>query len=202
MKRTLAFVFAAIGWFAVIAQYYLMIKNTTVSVTETTIRFFSFFTILTNTLVAFYFTLQAIIQTPRLFSKPGSLTAITLYITIVGLVYQIVLRPLWSPTGLQKMVDELLHSVTPVLVIIYWYLYESKAAVRFGQIPHWLLYPFSYLVYILIRGNFSGFYPYPFVNVATLGMSKVLINSLGLLLVFTVVAALLVGGCRLLQRKQ
>lgn len=202
MKRTLAFVFAAIGWFAVIAQYYLMIKNTTVSVTETTIRFFSFFTILTNTLVAFYFTLHAIAQAPRLFSKPGSLTAITLYITIVGLVYQIVLRPLWSPTGLQKLVDELLHSVTPVLVIIYWYLYESKATVRFGQIPRWLLYPFLYLVYILIRGNFSGFYPYPFVNVATLGMSKVLINSLGLLLIFTVVAALLVGVGKLLQRKQ
>ncbi|MFZ5976285.1 MULTISPECIES: Pr6Pr family membrane protein [unclassified Hydrotalea] len=33
----------------------------------------------------------------------------------------------------------------------------------------WLIYPLLYLVYILIRGSFSGFYPYPFVNVLQIG---------------------------------
>lgn len=42
MKRNIAFIFAALGWFAVIAQYYLMIENRTISVSEATIRFFSF----------------------------------------------------------------------------------------------------------------------------------------------------------------
>ncbi|WP_236886040.1 hypothetical protein [Elizabethkingia anophelis] len=43
MKRNLAFILAALGWFAVIAQYYLMIENRTISVSEATIRFFNFF---------------------------------------------------------------------------------------------------------------------------------------------------------------
>ena len=40
MKRNIAFIFAALGWFAVIAQYYLVIENRTISVSEATIRFF------------------------------------------------------------------------------------------------------------------------------------------------------------------
>jgi hypothetical protein len=56
MKNKLTLFFATIAWFAVLAQYYLMIENRVASFSETTIRFFSFFTILSNTLVAIYFT--------------------------------------------------------------------------------------------------------------------------------------------------
>ncbi len=179
-----------ITWFAVIAQFVIMIQNRVESVPETIIRFFSFFTILTNTLVAVYFTLQ-------LFSKKepksGGLTAVTLYITIVGLVYQIVLRPIWNPEGMQMFVDELLHSIVPVCVLIYWMLFENKRTVKWNQIPKWLIYPLIYLVFILIRGNLSNFYPYPFVNVYELGMSTVLLNSVILMVVFIVIATILLG---------
>jgi len=40
------------GWFSLIAQFYLIIINRTTSVGETIIRYFNFFTILTNILVA------------------------------------------------------------------------------------------------------------------------------------------------------
>ena len=190
MKKTLSFVFMLITWFAVIAQFVIMIQNRVESVPETIIRFFSFFTILTNTLVAVYFTLQ-------LFSKKepksGGLTAVTLYITIVGLVYQIVLRPIWNPEGMQMFVDELLHSIVPVCVLIYWMLFENKRTVKWNQIPKWLIYPLIYLVFILIRGNLSNFYPYPFVNVYELGMSTVLLNSVILMVVFIVIATILLG---------
>src|SRR5690242_8869207 len=98
MKKNLALVFALLGWFAVIAQYVLMFQNRVTGIGEMTIRFFSFFTILTNTLVAVYFTYQALKGARiRAADKPGVLTAITVYITIVGLVYQVVLRWIWSP---------------------------------------------------------------------------------------------------------
>ena len=90
MKRSISILFAAIGWFAVIAQYILMIENRVAPVIETTVRFFSFFTILTNTLVVVYFSYVAVTRKIAFlgwFDKPGSLTAITVYITIVGLVY-------------------------------------------------------------------------------------------------------------------
>ena len=186
MKKSLSLIFAWVAWFSVIAQFYLMIENRIVSLNETIIRFFSYFTILTNALVAVYFTSQ--VTKNNILKKPGTITALTVYIFIVGFVYQLLLRPLWHPAGLQKFVDELLHSINPVLVIIYWVLYEDKKNVRYAQFLKWLIYPFVYLFYILLRGGFSGFYPYPFVNVLKIGMTQTLINSFFLLLLFSFVS--------------
>ena len=193
MKKKLAILFALIGWFAVIAQYILMIQNREASITETTIRFFSFFTILTNILVAIYFTCLVFTknQESKLISRPGTLTAITIYITMVGFVYQFALRHIWKPQGLQLIVNELLHSVIPVLVIIFWYLYEITKPVKYTQIFKWAIYPSAYLFYILVRGSFSNYYPYPFIDVTNLGMVKALTNAGVILVMFLTIAALL-----------
>lgn len=200
MKKWWSFIGALIGWFAVVTQFVLMMQNRVVSIAETTIRFFSFFTILTNTLVAVYFTTLFVNQKGRLqkfFESEGNLTAITIYITVVGLVYQLVLRHLWQPTGIQQLVDELLHSVTPLYAIVFWWLYEQKRTVQLKQSFSWLIYPLTYLGYILFRGYYSGFYPYPFVDVSTLGINKVLMNSGVLLLVFLGLSFLFWGVGRL-----
>jgi len=204
MKQKIAAVFALIGWFAVIAQYFLMVENRVASLQETTIRFFSFFTILTNSLVAFYFTCIVFYkkQETKLIGKPGTLSAITIYILMVGLVYQFVLRQIWHPEGLQKIVDELLHSVIPILVLVFWYLYESNHSIKYSQILKWTIYPLIYLVYVLVRGSFSNFYPYPFVNVTTLGINNVLINSGTLVVIFILMSVLIVFiGKLIIKRK-
>ena len=205
VKNNILLIGAVLGWFAIITQYVLMIDNRIASVPETTIRFFSFFTILTNLIVAIYFTVLGLKKPTSLLvrlEKPGVLTAVTLYITIVGLVYQVVLRSIWSPTGMQKLVDELLHSIIPLFVIVFWYVYENHKANQWKFIPSWLIYPSLYLVYILIRGHFSDFYPYPFVNVIQLGLKQVLVNSLVLVLVFVTVAFGFVGISSLLTKKE
>ncbi|WP_312398043.1 Pr6Pr family membrane protein [Chryseobacterium sp.] len=191
MKRTLAFVFALLGWFALIAQYCLMLKNSVLNFNEMTIQFFSYFTILTNLMVAIYFTNQAFKKSDSEI-KSGLLTAITIYILIVGMVYQVALRSTWNPTGLQRIVDELLHTIIPVLVIIYWHLYENKKNLQYKQMLLWAIYPLFYLFYILIRGSFSKFYPYPFVNVTELGLNKVFINAFFILLFFLALSFLFI----------
>lgn len=204
-KKNLLALGAFLGWFAVITQFILMLNNRVASVPETIVRFFSFFTILTNLLVAIYYTIHWFQKPTSLLlrlQKPGVLSAVTLYIAVVGLVYQIVLRSIWSPVGLQKLVDELLHSIIPVFTLVYWFLYEKHTETSWKSIPSWLLYPLFYLAYILIRGSFSNFYPYPFVNVTELGLQKVLINSSVLVFVFLSIALGLTGTSKLLARKQ
>lgn len=204
-KKNLLALGACLGWFAVITQFILMLNNRVASVPETIVRFFSFFTILTNLLVAIYYTIHWFQKPTSLLlrlQKPGVLSAVTLYIAVVGLVYQIVLRSIWSPVGLQKLVDELLHSIIPVFTLVYWFLYEKHTETSWKSIPSWLLYPLFYLAYILIRGSFSNFYPYPFVNVTELGLQKVLINSSVLVVVFTSIALGLTGISKLLAQKQ
>jgi hypothetical protein len=195
MKKVLTFSIAVFSLVAVLLQFDLMLANRTFSVFETTVRFFSYFTILTNSLVAVYFSYLAYKRYKHHTFSPqdfGILTAITVYITIVGLVYQVLLRHTWSPAGLQKLVDEMLHSVNPVLVVIYWFMNKNGSVLNYKQLGSWLIYPLVYLVYVLIRGHFSGFYPYPFLDVTNLGYQNVVINSIGMTLFFVSVSALFV----------
>lgn len=201
-QKTISLALAILGWGTAIAQYLLMIENRVASIPETTIRFFSFFTILTNSLVAVYFTVQAFGRKSGWYNRPGTLTAITIYITIVCLIYQAILRHVWEPKGLQMIVDELLHTITPVLVIGYWILFEDKSPIRLKQIFPWLNYPLAYLVFVLIRGSFSGFYPYPFINVDQLGFNQVMTNSVMILCLFLVVSIIFIAVGKMISRSR
>jgi len=194
--KTYAAVGAIIGWLAVVAQFYLIILNRTATVPETVVRFFSYFTILTNILVALSFTallLRQESQWRNFFSRPDVLTAVAVYITIVGVVYNVILRGIWAPQGLQRLVDELLHTLIPLLFLVFWYIYVSRHALQWKQVPSWLLYPFFYFLYVLIRGALSGFYPYPFINVKEHGYGPVLLNSLYIMCAFLFFSVLFVG---------
>ncbi len=189
-------IIAILGWTAVVLQFYLILLNRTASVAETIIRFFSFFTILTNILVAFCCTmlwLRPGSSLGRRFSMPGTLTAITVYITIVGLVYNLVLRSYWEPLGLQLVVDELLHSVIPSIFLIFWIVLVPKNKLQWKEVLPWLIYPLVYILFIIARGTLSGFYPYPFIDVSKIAYHDALINTLGLLIGFLVLSLLLVG---------
>ena len=179
MKINSAFLILFLAWFAVIGQFVLMLQNRQTGVTEALIRFFSYFTILTNVLVALYFSTKRFGWSGfvfRLFKTDGALTAITTFIFIVGLVYQLVLRHLWSPTGLQFIVDELLHSVIPLAVLLYWFFNVERRDLTIKSLIIWLLYPIVYLFLVLVRGHFSEFYPYPFLNVTEIGYSRTFAN--------------------------
>ncbi|QIP11887.1 hypothetical protein G8759_04190 [Spirosoma aureum] len=194
---------ALMGWLAVGLQLYLIILNRVMSIPLTIVQFFSFFTILTNILVALCFTfLWLRPQSDRgiFFSSPQTSTAIAVYIVIVGLVYNLILRQLWAPQGLQRVVDEALHSVMPIYFAFYWFIFVPKEKLAWANVPVWLLYPLGYIVYILIRGEFSGLYPYPFIDVSKLGYAQVMQNSVFLTLAFLVISLLFVGLGKVLSR--
>ncbi|MEO6220458.1 MAG: Pr6Pr family membrane protein [Ginsengibacter sp.] len=194
-KNIYLFILVLAGWFALIAQLYLIIVNRVTAIPETIMRYFSFFTILTNILVAVCCTILLLNKKKSLynfFSNSKNITAITVYITVVGFVYNLILRFLWKPQGLQLLVDELLHTLIPALFILFWLLFIPKAGLKTKHILPGLIYPLVYVIYILIRGEFTGFYPYPFINVKTIGYNKVFLNSGILVIVFAVFSLLFV----------
>ena len=185
MKRKFEIFGFIIGWFAVIAQLFLMLENRQADIPETIIRFFSFFTILTNILVSLFLTTSVfrLKKFPfNLFLAKGTLTAITAFIVIVGLVYQIVLRQIWEPTGLQYIVDELLHTIIPLFMLGYWFFNIRKEDLLLKHVFKWLIYPSIYLIFIIVRGYLSGYYPYPFLNIIEIGYDSVLINIVVILM--------------------
>jgi hypothetical protein len=199
--------FLAIGtittWFTLGLRFYLTFLDRTTSIPEAIVRLLSFYTILTNILVAICFTLLWLNPKSRwgnFFSQQKTLTAITVYISIVAIVYNLILRSTWNPQGLHRVVDELLHVIIPVIFILYWFLFAPKVALQLKNIFPWLIYPLVYFLYILSRGAFAKYYPYPFMDVNTLGYDKVLMNSMFICIAFLFVSLLFVAIAKMMSR--
>ena len=203
--RMYAAVGALLGWFALALQLYLMLVQAPAPERlGALIIFFSFFTILTNILTALVFT--AVALQPKggwgqWLRRPSVQAATAVYIAIVGMVYQLLLRQLWNPQGAQFVADVLLHSVIPVGYVLYWLLFAPRAGLTWKDAVTWLIYPGVYLVYILARGAVSGLYPYPFVDVKVLGYPGVLARAAGFLLVFLGMGLLVVAVGRWMRAR-
>jgi len=186
---------ALLTWFAIILQFYLLLVNRISPLGETIVQFFSYFTILTNILLAVYFTTQGFAPGSaigKIFASPAKATAITVYITLVGLSYQVLLRHIWNPQGWSMVADELLHSVIPLYAFLLWLFRTPKEDLKVSMLWSWGLYPLIYFILILLSGAFSGFYPYYFIDVAKLGYKQVVLHSLILLFAFFVLSAIFI----------
>ncbi len=195
--RAYAAIGALTGWFALVLQLHLMLAQTPGlgrALVGTVVTFFSFFTILTNVLVALVFTFVAMRPDGGgFFRRPSVQAATTVYIAIVGICYHLLLRQLWQPRGGQLVADTLLHYVMPVGYVLYWFFFAPRTWLHWKDAVAWLVYPGVYLVYILARGAVIGVYPYPFVNVGLLGYGGVFIRAAILVVVFVGIGLLVVA---------
>lgn len=204
MGRKIAVLLAIIGWFSLALQFVLMMKNPIVpepGVAERIVRFFSYFTILTNIIVAV--TLTAIGFFPRqklgrFVSSPTFQAAAASYISIVGLVYSLFLRSVWTPEGWNAVADHLLHDVMPLAFVIYWLIFAPKYSVGWGDPFKWLVYPLIYIGYSLVRGAFASWYPYWFVDVTQLGYTTALTNTFFVLIGFILIGFIYTAIARLM----
>ncbi len=198
MKRFIAAT-ALAGWVGLAIQQYLIFYSrwsSGASLLGGLMNFFSFFTVLTNTLavvVLSYALIQRDSAAKRFFLRPAISSGITVSILVVGLAYSLLLRHLWQPEGFQLIADELLHDVMPVLFLIYWWRCVPKGSLRLKHIGAWMIYPLVYFAYALLRGDLLGQYQYPFIDVATLGYPQVFVNAGGILAGFVLIALAVVG---------
>jgi len=190
---------ALLGWFGLAVQVYLVLLarwQEQASLIGGLINVFGYFTVLTNTLVATVLSYAAFGResaAKRFFLSPAVSTAVAASIVLVALAYSVLLRHLWQPEGWQWLADELLHDVMPVLFALYWWFEVPKGSLRLRHLMVWALYPAVYFAYALWRGREIGAYAYPFIDVASLGYGQVMLNALGVLAGFWVIALVLLG---------
>ena len=203
LYRTIA---GVLGLIAVVGQYWLVTQGKGGAALPTSsVHFFSFFTILTNLLAAA--AMLAPVVAPesglgRFLDRPSVRTAIVGYIVIVGTVYYALLRKLDNATGLHLYLEYVLHYVMPPLFVLDWLLFVPKGEIGWRNGVDALAYPLGYLAWTLVHGAFSGWYPYPFIDVSKLGYGRMLLNSAGLILAFLALELVLVALDRLIKQSQ
>jgi hypothetical protein len=208
IKTILLAIIAISGWYGLVLQLYLIIQTARLkglSLVAEVVRYFSYFTILTNLLVAICVTsvlLNRRSSTGRIFSRPAVQSGIALYILVVGITYSVALRQIWNPVGLQLVADRVLHDVIPVLYTLYWAFFVPKNSFRWSDPLWWLVYPFVYLVYVMIRGGFIDEYPYYFLDPVLFDWSGVWMSIAVLFAGFAALGYLMVGISRLFYQKQ
>lgn len=158
---------------------------------------FCFFTIQSNVLVLLTCALLAV----RL-DRPATLFRVlradtVLAITVTGVVYHVALAGLHELTGFAAVADFLLHTATPVLTLLGWLLLGPRGSFTARTIPLAVIFPVAWLVFTLVRGPIVHFYPYPFVDVTTLGLPRVLVNCAIVAVLFLALA----GGAALLDKR-
>ncbi len=150
-----------------------------------------YFTILTNVGVAAVMGATAFGYRPSARMQGG----LVLSILMVGLVYHAILARLWAPQGLAWWADQGLHTATPILVPGWW-LTVGDRHITLRDLPAWLIWPALYATYALIRGALTGFWPYPFLDAAQLGLPLVALNTVGMVLAFAALGLGLIALAR------
>jgi hypothetical protein len=160
-----------------------------------------YFTVLTNLLAAIVATV-GITGDKGFFASAGTRAATAVYILVVGLIYTLLLRTLWAPTGLHKIADAILHDLVPLAYSLWWVGFAPKGGLRWVQALRWLAYPLAYFVLSVVLGSLTGRYLYPFVNLGVLGGATLLRNAVLLGMLFWILGLAAVGLDRVLTRAQ
>lgn len=154
-------------------------------------NFFSYFTIQANVFAALVLFMGAFVlvrgrESARLHSLRG---AATLYMVVTGIVFSSLLAGMKDATFTAVPWDNfVLHYLMPVVVLADWLIDPPASVQSFKRAWIWLLYPATYVIYSLIRGGATDWYPYPFLNpgrgMDQLGFTCLGIAALGVVLVF------------------
>jgi len=188
---------AALGWFTIIAQYVLNIQQD--GFLPGTITYFGFFTMLGNIQVAIAFAAPLLPQFPgaAFFNRPGVRTAVAVYIFVVDVIFYLLLRKVYDPTGFGAVLNLFLHYILPPLYVLDWLAFVPKQSLSYRQIAYWQIFPIVYAVLTMTRGAVTGYYPYPFLDAGKYGYGQITINIAVLSAFFILLSAGFVAVGRL-----
>lgn len=159
-------------------------------------NFFSYFTVLSN--LGAMVVLGSLAVRPELVGHEPFVIfrgAITVYMAITGIVYNVLLAPAGADVSTQlAWVNSIVHVVGPIVVVVDWFLDRSPIRPTLGQAATWLIFPAVWLVYTLIRGPIADWYPYPFLNPDNHSAGEIAITCAAIMVAFIAVGLVIRWG--------
>ncbi|WP_442254724.1 Pr6Pr family membrane protein [Stenotrophomonas pavanii] len=189
--RTWAALTALIAAASLLLQYLLLVRGAGAGagIGTVTLRFFSYFTILSNLAVC-----VGCVRLVRAGVLGTTVAAVlALCIGVTACVYVLALQGLWQPSGLQWWVDAGLHYAVPALYLLGWCWLLPHGALRWRALGTVLWVPLIYLGWAMWVAVVTGQAPYPFLELQRLGLAAFLLNVLRVAGVFVTGWTLLWG---------
>ncbi|MET4094076.1 Pr6Pr family membrane protein [Arthrobacter sp. UYCu712] len=188
--------FAMLGFMAVFFQLFHLLQN---APGASVWNYFSYFTIESNVIA--FVTLAVAARQAWTGGSPRWLEllrgAATVYMTITGIVYSLLLSDVEVNTPV-PWVNVVLHFTIPTVMVIDWLVDLPGTRISVRQSLVWLAFPLLYLVYSLARGPFVDWYPYPFLDPGANGYGFVAVMSLLIAVGAFAIAAVAALSTRLL----
>ena len=185
MRKVFLIAIAAAAWAGLVLELYMTLDDAVSSggsIRYALINYLSFFTILSNFMIAALCTVAALdSRAPSHAFRQTFAAALTLYIVIVAAVDAAILKSGAHAVGIEHLSDLLLHKIVPAAYAIYWVGFEPKDKLAWGDPLLWQGFPIVYMMYTMIRGELTHYYPYPFLNADHIGTDAVWLNGLYLL---------------------
>jgi len=165
--------------------------------------YFSYFTVQSGTVGCAVFLLAGV-WTLRMQTNPVWLdmlrVSVTTYILVSGVVYALIT---FQPANVAYAVSipwssQILHFWIPALAMIDWFIDADKARLPWKNLGLVLIFPVSWLIFTLIRGDLIGWYPYFFLDARQVsGPTETLLYYVLILVIIAGIAALLTGATRM-----
>jgi hypothetical protein len=165
--------------------------NATGPVGTRLVRLFSFFTIQSN-----LFVLGTSIALALNIFRDGKLWRVLRFdallgIIITGLVYETILAPLVHLEGWAFVATIGFHYISPWATLIGWLLFGPRPRATWATTAWAFVWPLLWLIYTFVHGAVTGWYPYPFLDVNTIGFADSVRNSAVVLAIGVVIAIVL-----------
>lgn len=184
LHRGLRLTLASLLMVALFAQLAIGMSRSALSV----VNFLSFFAVLSNAAAVVLLVLLAV--RPGRYDSPSFAVfrgAVTVYMSVTGLIYAVFLAPVAAEVGVaEPWIEWSIHALGPIAIALDWIVYPPSTRLPRSAIPIWLVFPAVYLGFTLVRGVIVDWYPYPFLDPATGGYEAVALWSAVALVVILV----------------
>ena len=205
LKRIATIVAFVITFGALVFQVFLTVNSRLSngdSLAGALVFYFSFFTILSNLMVAaIYLSDLASWRWLAWWRAPWVRGMMAGAIVLVMLVYHFLLFGLADFDIWFTIADRILHYVDPALYALWWLLFQPHGKLKWADLPKMLIYPSIYVIWAMARGAVVNEYPYPFLAADKLGYGQVLVNCIGVFGGVVVLYAVAIGIDRALGRR-